>query len=301
MAAKSVVVQAGFAMPWPSDMVGFIISGNGWLDTLVILVALFILLDVVLVAVVSGQVRKLYRTLHPQESAEAEPEKATWWHLFDRSRGEPDQLVPNHEYDGIREYDNNPPAWFNWLFWLSIFWGILYFSYYHVFDLGMLQEEEYALEMELAEATYATLETERKIDLEKVEPYVEADKIALGQEVYIANCAACHGPEAGGGTGPNLTDEYWIHGGSFPAITGTIIYGVPEKGMLAWEERLKSKEILAVASYIESVRNTNVEGGKEPQGELYKGEYAGDSGYEADEDPDVVITDEALGGEVDTL
>lgn len=173
-----------------------------------------------------------------------------------------------HEFDGIVELDNPTPAWFNWLFYSSIVLAIGYMFYYHVLDWGPLQEEEYAIE--LAEAKEAKIKFLAKagnaIDENSVKEETDAAIISAGAVVYKANCMACHGDKGQGTVGPNLTDEYWLHGGSINNVFKTIKYGVPEKGMISWEKSLSPKQISDVSNFIKSLKGTNPPNPKEPQG-----------------------------------
>jgi cytochrome c oxidase cbb3-type subunit III len=78
-------------------------------------------------------------------------------------------------------------------------------------------------------------------------------------------CAPCHRPDAGGLVGPNLTDDYWIHGDKFADNVKTIWNGVPEKGMITWKNTLKPKEVYEVASYIYTLRGTHPPNPKPPE------------------------------------
>ena len=199
-------------------------------------------------------------------------EKASWWELFVKAeKDQPlDAPIKGHDYDGIVELDNNPPAWFNWLFFLPIVWGVFYIMYFHVLNIGPLQEQEYEIAMEDQRAQMAIIEERRAKDLDNLEPLTDAAEIAAGKENFVKNCKTCHGAEAQGtDIAPNLTDKYWIHGGDFKSIYSTIYNGVDGKGMAAWGKILTFNEIVQISSYVESVRNTNVEGGMAPQGEEY--------------------------------
>ncbi len=176
-----------------------------------------------------------------------------------------------HEYDGIRELDNSLPPWWLWLFYGTIIWAAIYLYYYHVSDKGPDQAQEYIAAMELGEAEKAKfLATQADAVDEKTVTLLTAEgDLAQGKEIYIANCAVCHGQGGEGGVGPNFTDKYWIHGGSINNLFTTIKYGVPEKGMISWKEQLRPAAMQKVASYILSLQGTNPPNQKEAQGTLY--------------------------------
>jgi cytochrome c oxidase cbb3-type subunit 3 len=193
--------------------------------------------------------------------------RATWLDLFRKMPSTQDTLMEDHIYDNsIQEYDNAPPTWFNWLFYGSMAFSVLYLLYFHVFNLGDLQIAEYDKEMKAAEVIVAKAQ-EEGIKLAEQPPYTEAEKIADGKLIYEKNCTMCHGDQAQGLIGPNLTDEYWLHGGHYSDIFKTIFNGVPDKGMITWKKSLKPEEIREVASYVFSLKGTNPPSPKEPQGD----------------------------------
>ena len=185
-------------------------------------------------------------------------------------------IMFDHEYDGIRELDNSLPPWWVAMFYITIFIGVVYFTYYHITGTGMSSREEYALEMEEAEkAVQAYLAKQAdSVDETNVEMLADENEIALGESLYKANCAACHGQLGEGGVGPNLTDEYWIHGGSIKDVFKTIKYGVPEKGMISWKSQLRPTDMHKVSSFIMTLKGTNPPNAKEPQGEIFNEEPA---------------------------
>ncbi|HEY8510615.1 MAG TPA: cbb3-type cytochrome c oxidase N-terminal domain-containing protein [Cyclobacteriaceae bacterium] len=177
-------------------------------------------------------------------------------------------ILLDHSYDGIRELDNHLPPWWKWLFYGTIVWGVIYLIVYHVMGLLPLSEAEYLAEVERVQAMRATREVV-EIDEASLVYTPDAEIISRGQSIFTSNCASCHRNDGGGGIGPNLTDDYWLHGGSLQNIFATIKNGVPDKGMISWAPILKPEEIRDASFYIMSIRGTNVAGGKEPQGELY--------------------------------
>ena len=178
-----------------------------------------------------------------------------------------DAKMEGHSYDGIVEYDNNPPAWFNWLFFGSIGWAVVYLLVYHIFNLAPLQHEEYAQQMEKAQVQQAKLAEKTLKNMEDMEVITDEVKLREGANIYNNNCAQCHGKNLEGGVGPNLADEAWIHGCSIQDVFMTIYDGVPSKGMLSWKKQLRPDEIQAVSSYIISKRGSEPANGKSPQGE----------------------------------
>jgi cytochrome c oxidase cbb3-type subunit 3 len=178
-------------------------------------------------------------------------------------------LLIEHEFDGIKELDNPVPGWFNFLFYGSIAVGIMYFITYHVADWGPSQEQEYVTEMKRAEEDQKLYlsKSANKIDETSVAISTEAPVISAGKAVYDANCVACHGDKGQGTVGPNLSDEYWLHGGKITNVFKTIKYGVPEKGMISWEKTLSPKQISEVSNYIMTLKGTSPANAKVAQGE----------------------------------
>ncbi len=178
-------------------------------------------------------------------------------------------MTLEHEFDGITELDNPTPPWFNWLFAISIVFAISYFLTYEVFGWGADQLQEYRTEMQIAkkerDAYLAT--SSNNVDENSVKESQEPAVLSAGKAVYEGNCTACHGDRLQGLVGPNLTDEYWLHGGQVNQVFKTIKYGVPEKGMISWEKTLTPKQISDVANYILSLKGSNPAGAKAPQGE----------------------------------
>ncbi|MDX2189849.1 MAG: cbb3-type cytochrome c oxidase N-terminal domain-containing protein [Bacteroidota bacterium] len=178
------------------------------------------------------------------------------------------RLVLHHEYDGIKELDNPTPPWFNFLFYGTIIFGIVYMFIYHVAGDGNIQETEYKQEVAIAMAAQEELmkKAVNSINEDNAKILTDASALEEGKAIYTKNCVACHSPTGAGGVGPNLTDEYWIHGKTPKNIFHTISEGVIEKGMIAWKKQLNPAQIQKVASYIVMLQGTNPAGGKEPQG-----------------------------------
>lgn len=186
------------------------------------------------------------------------------------------EIVLDHNYDGIRELDNNLPPWWTYLFYISIVFAVAYFVYYEVFD-GPNQIDEYEAEIAIAKEEMAEYKKNNKdlIDAETVELLTEPSDLAAGKTIFAENCVACHKDSGGGGIGPNLTDDYWLLGGGIKNVFHTISEGGRAgKGMIPWKSDLKPGEIAQVASYVISLHGTNPPDGKEPEGDIWKDETA---------------------------
>src|SRR6478736_7559477 len=167
---------------------------------------------------------------------------------------EKDPLLLSHEADGIKELDNLLPRWWVWLFYLTTAFAIVYMLYYHVFRLGDLQAAQFDKEWQRGEQIKSAALSKFEATLNTLEPSRDPVIVAKGQQTFSTLCAPCHRADAGGLVGPNLTDDYWIHGSNFVDNVKTIWNGVPQKGMVTWKGSLKPGEVTAVASYIYSLR-----------------------------------------------
>ncbi|HNQ12729.1 MAG TPA: cbb3-type cytochrome c oxidase N-terminal domain-containing protein [Bacteroidia bacterium] len=189
------------------------------------------------------------------------------------------EIIFSHEYDGIRELDNSLPPWWLYMFYVTILTAFIYVFHYHILGTGKLSIDEYKEQLETAailkqeylERNKAAVDENNVIEIES------SDLLTLGKEKYISLCAACHGNSGEGGVGPNLTDEYWLHGGDIKSVFKIIKYGVPAKGMISWQSQLKPDEMQNVASYILTLQGSNPENAKEPQGELFKKEMTSEA------------------------
>ncbi|WP_108801899.1 cbb3-type cytochrome c oxidase N-terminal domain-containing protein [Aquimarina sp. Aq107] len=198
--------------------------------------------------------------------------KATYLKLVDSTPvSEEDEIILDHNYDGIKELDNNLPPWWVYGFYATILFGVIYLVRFHVFD-DYNQIEEY--ETEVAEALVA-IEAYKKtakdlVDINTVVLLTEAADISAGKAIFTTNCVACHKADGGGGIGPNLTDPNWILGGGIKNVFRTISEGGRDgKGMVAWKQTLKPAEMAQVASYVITLGGTTPAEPKEAQGEIW--------------------------------
>lgn len=176
--------------------------------------------------------------------------------------------VLDHEYDGIREYDNPMPGWWVKIFWGSFFFAIAYLFHYHLSGQGVSVHDAYESEMasvRAEQARRALAESVTEDGLKKL--MLDGKMMAEAKAIFAQRCTPCHGEHAQGVIGPNLTDGYWLHGGTLMEIHHTVSEGVAAKGMPAWKMQLSPTQVRELAAFVGSLRNTNVPG-KAPEGVL---------------------------------
>jgi cytochrome c oxidase cbb3-type subunit III len=177
----------------------------------------------------------------------------------------------DHEYDGIKEYDNPMPGWWVATFWITFFFAIGYAFHYHVSPNGVSVADAY--EADMAEARAA----EAKRSLGEAVTEAGLQKLALdpglmkdARAIFVQRCMPCHGEQGQGVIGPNLTDAYWLHGSTLMDIYKTVSEGVPQKGMPAWKMQLSAIQTRQLAAFVGSLTQHPVPG-KAPEGELAGG------------------------------
>lgn len=177
-----------------------------------------------------------------------------------------DRLIKDHEYDGIQELDNELPSWWKWLFILTIVFSIIYLVRLWVFRADdLIQRKEFDKEMANVRTAPASTEV---FELKLLE---DGNSLANGKDTWLKICAVCHLADGGGLVGPNMTDNYWIHGNTVEDLYNITTAGVIEKGMIAYKDQLSQRQRLEVVSYIlVELHGSTPATAKEPQGELYE-------------------------------
>ena len=244
-------------------------NGSYWI------IALFIIFIGIAVLYMFTYLNQLQALLLKQQPEDA-PQPVSWWHNFylkitDAVPVENEEAIAtNHNYDGIIELDNNLPPWWKAGFYLGIAFALVYLMRYHVLEVDPLSHEEYFVEMAEANQDIAAYLATAKdlVDENSVVALTDEAALAKGAQLFATNCVSCHRADGGGQIGPNLTDDYWIHGGDIAAVFSTIKYGVTGK-MVAWEESMRASEIQDVASYVLSLSGTYPTNPRAPEGELW--------------------------------
>lgn len=246
-----------------------------------LVVFLFLLIAIeITVSAVNNISYNLLTAQEKQELLVAENLKATAPNWYDKmiavfTKSDPvereGELLLDHDYDGIKELDNNLPSWWVYLFYGTIVFAAVYLVKFEILG-GDNQEMELKKEMAQAKIDVAAykLTAPDLMDEKTVTLTTEAADLATGKTIFESNCAACHRADAGGQVGPNLTDDHWILGGGIKEIFHTVANGGRDgKGMIAWKSVLKPKEIQQVASYIISLKGSNPPDPKAPEGEVW--------------------------------
>jgi cytochrome c oxidase cbb3-type subunit III len=250
-------------------------------------VSAFVLAVVILVALITVYLMRILNLLTTQaekEKAKKEgrayvPKPTLWSSLLEKMNAsvpleQEKDIELAHSYDGIKELDNHLPPWWKYLFYGTIAWSVVYLIVYHFSNTLPLQMDEYYNEVAVAE------DHARKLKASQPRAEVDEDKLVFsldsalliesGKTVFTDNnCGSCHRNDGGGNSiGPNLTDEYWLHGGEIKKVFGTIKNGVVEKGMPAWGKSLSPQQVRDVTFFVLSLQGTKPANAKGPQGEM---------------------------------
>lgn len=182
--------------------------------------------------------------------------------------------VLDHEYDGIEELDNPLPGWWLGTFYITIVFAAGYFTWHNIIGGANLHEQAYRAERAVVEAKLAAVQKASEAGLDPVAFAKEVSDTALvapGGKLFGSKCVSCHGNQAEGLIGPNLTDKHWINGdGSALAIFKVVDKGVTEKGMPPWGAMLNPQELRQVVAYVISRQGSNPPNAKAPQGNPVK-------------------------------
>lgn len=189
--------------------------------------------------------------------------------------GDPKQdRLLEHDADGIQEYDNPMPRWWVWIFWITIVWAALYwFNVIPGIGSGKGRVANYEAEVARAGEKYAAARAAAasRVSADAIWA-LAADPAAMAEakQAFGTNCMACHLDDGGGSIGPNLTDDYWIHGARPMDVHRVIDVGVLDKGMPAWGEVLSPDDVLKLSAYVMTLHGTRPAQAREPQGTKFE-------------------------------
>jgi len=240
-----------------------------------------IALELLIVLLLVIFIRKLWTVLNPIPLVDKKV-SASWiiktWNTLDKKfftkaaplEQEADILL-DHDYDGIKELDNALPPWWKYGFYITILVAVFYLLKFEVWHTGQNPTEEYNTEMVEAKAqTDAYLASAKENVDEKSVTMSDAAGVASGKLLFAKTCIACHLSNGEGSVGPNLTDDYWLHGGTINDVFKTLKYGYPDKGMQSWQSTYSPVQLQQLASYVKSLKGSNPPNAKAPQGDLFK-------------------------------
>lgn len=208
------------------------------------------------------------------ETAEEKANKLTWWDRFNALRPvtEESSLDLGHDYDGIRELNNRLPGWWLYGFYGCILFAGVYLYRFHVSHTAPSSIQEYEQSVVRAESQLKEFIKKQgdAVDETNVKLLTGAEDLAAGKALFVKSCAACHLESGAGIVGPNLTDDYWLHGNDIKSMFKVVRYGI--NAMPAWQTQMSNKQIAQVSSYIKTLHGTNPPNPKAPQGTLMKEE-----------------------------
>lgn len=253
---------------------------------------LVLLILIAIEAIVGSMDNILYQSLDAEGKARYDAQKVsnpkfiTWIKntykklLGSKPIEEEHDIILDHNYDGIKELDNDLPPWWLYGFYASIIFGAIYLLRFHVFN-GENQYDELQASLEQAQIEIEEYRKTAKdlVDFNTVTVLVDAADLKAGQTIFETNCIACHKIDGGGGIGPNLTDKYWILGGGINNVFKTISEGGRDgKGMEPWSKKgLKPSEIAQVASYVLQFEGTTPAEPKPAEGDIWIDENASEN------------------------
>lgn len=251
---------------------------------------LWAILGILLLLLIAGEIchaalkNILYKSLKPEakkrydkaekleKSNQFKGIKQRYKRLLDSKPMEMEQeIVLDHNYDGIQELDNNLPPWWVYGFYASIVFAAVYLIRFEVFnDYTQIDEYEDAVAKAQIEIEEYRKTAKDLIDVNTVQLLTEVSDLNAGKSIFEGNCAACHKVTGAGGIGPNLTDDHWILGGGIKNVFNTISEGGRSgKGMVAWKSDLKPSQMAQVASYVLSLHGSKPPDAKAPEGEIW--------------------------------
>lgn len=178
---------------------------------------------------------------------------------------EQDRLI-EHEYDGIKEFDNPMPTWWVACFWISIIFAVVYLMNFAGIGVGEGRIAAYEADMAAWRAEHP-IEAPTASSDELMAIAQDPARIEAGGTVFATNCAACHAADGGGGIGPNLADDFFLHGGTIVDAYRVIDLGVLDKGMPQWGRTLSPDDVQSVTVYVWSLIGSSPAAPKDAQGD----------------------------------
>jgi cytochrome c oxidase cbb3-type subunit 3 len=181
----------------------------------------------------------------------------------------PHDFLLDHEYDGIREFDNPTPGWWHIIFAGSIVFSLAYFLFFEVSIFGWTpQQSVAAAQAQAAKRLFADAGEVKPDEASILRLMADKQLMTYAQGTFATNCAACHARDGGGINGVNLTDDSYKVVRSLTDIFKVISEGANNGAMPAWKNNFSEKERVLLAAYVASLRGTTPASSKAPEGEV---------------------------------
>lgn len=196
---------------------------------------------------------------------------AVWILFANRKKPSGELKTTGHVYDGLEEYDNPLPAWWFYMFVLTVVFAVGYLVLYPGMGnwkglLGWSAVGQYEARVAVADEKYRAMR-DRYLALPVEEVAQDPAALKMAGRIFGNNCAQCHGSDAAGAHGfPNLTDDDWLYGGTPEAIK-TTLYNGRQAAMPAWQAILGDDGIDVTVHYLLSLNSREADPEKVVKGE----------------------------------
>ena len=198
---------------------------------------------------------------------------AVWLLFGNRKKQSGEVKTTGHVYDGLEEFDNPLPAWWFYMFVITVVFAIGYLIAYPGMGsfkglLGWTSTGQYEQRVAVADEKYRAMR-DRYLALPVEEIAHDPTVRKMGARMFGNNCAQCHGSDAHGAYGfPNLADNDWLYGGTPDAIKATLNHG-RKAAMPAWEALLGDKGIDEAVNYLMALNSREADATKAAAGETH--------------------------------
>lgn len=267
--AQTATATADAAAPAAPKMIGGMAASTFYVLATVLFLELFIIIAL-LINIQLLLKKEKEKLATKEEKALDKLNHLSWWDRFNSLRpvSQEADIDLGHEYDGIRELDNRLPPWWLYGFYACIIFAGIYLWRFHISHTGPSSKQEYENSVARAEADIQEYLKQKgeSVDENTVTLLTDAADLDAGKGIFMKSCVTCHKATGAGDVGPNLTDDYWLHGNKIGDLFKTIRYGF--NAMPQWQNQYSNKQIAQVASYVKSLHGTNPPGAKAPQGTL---------------------------------
>lgn len=169
--------------------------------------------------------------------------------------------LSDHEYDGIREYDNPTPGWWHLIFIGTVLFSMMYFVYFHSNPNAPTPQSVLAAKQTMENkklfGRFGNLKNDEASLLMLMK---DAKMMDVAGAMYAGKCTQCHGPAGGGINGVNLTDDSYKNVKKITDIFNVLTNGAGAGAMPAWKAQMDENERVLMSAYVATLRGKNVTG-----------------------------------------